>query len=142
MHQTTASCCIEFQFRQVSYRAQFMVLCYPHCTANIEFEIRLFVPLIRENEDTVKSQNDIDRFGAWARKWGMRIQAVKCNMMQLARTRTKINAEYTYEGTILQNVDKIKYLRVTITEDSRWNTHVSNICTKANRTLGFLRRNV
>ena len=24
----------------------------------------------------------------------------------------------------------------------RWNTHVSNICTKSNRTLGFLRRNL
>ena len=53
----------------------------------------------------------------------------------------KINAEYSLEGTILQNVDKIKYLGVTITEDSRWNTHLSNICTKANRTLGFLRQN-
>ena len=51
----------------------------------------------------------------------------------------KINAEYTLEGVILQNVDKIKYLEVTITEDLRWNTHNSNICTKANRKLGFLR---
>ena len=24
----------------------------------------------------------------------------------------------------------------------RWNAHVSNVCTKANRTLGFLRRNL
>ena len=32
--------------------------------------------------------------------------------------------------------------RVTITNDLRWNTHVSNICTKANRALGFLRRNL
>ena len=29
-----------------------------------------------------------------------------------------------------------------ITKDLKWNTHVSNICTKANRTLGFLRRNL
>ena len=29
-----------------------------------------------------------------------------------------------------------------ITSDLRWNTHVSNVCTKANRTLGFLRRNL
>ena len=33
-------------------------------------------------------------------------------------------------------------LGVTITSDLRWNTHVSNVCTKANRTLGFLRRNL
>ena len=84
----------------------------------------------------------IDRLWAWARKWGMRFQPVKCNMMQLTRKRTKkINGEYTFEGTILQNVDKIKYLGVTITEDLRWNTHVSNIWTKVNWTLGFLRQN-
>ena len=72
----------------------------------------------------------------------MRFQPVKCNMMQLTYKRPKqTNAEYTLEGTILQNVDKIKCLEVTITENLRWNTHVSNICTKANRTLGFLRRN-
>ena len=43
-------------------------------------------------------------------------------------------------GTVLENVDNIKYLGVTITNDLKWNTHISNICTKANRTLGFLRR--
>ena len=37
-------------------------------------------------------------------------------------------------------MDNIKYLGVTITNDLKWNTHISNICTKANRTLGFLRR--
>ena len=42
----------------------------------------------------------------------------------------------------LENVESIKYLGVTITSDLRWNTHVSNVCTKANRTLGFLRRNL
>ena len=49
---------------------------------------------------------------------------------------------YTLEGTDLENVESIKYLRVTITSDLRWNTHVSNVCTKANRTLGFLRKNL
>ena len=47
---------------------------------------------------------------------------------------------YTLEGTVLENVDNIKYLVVTIANDFKWNTHISNICTKANRTLGFLRR--
>ena len=41
-----------------------------------------------------------------------------------------------------QNAENIKYLGVTITNDLRWNTHISNVCTKANRTLGFLRRNL
>ena len=46
------------------------------------------------------------------------------------------------EETVLDNVENIKYLGITITNDLKWNTHVSNICTKANRTLGFLRRNL
>ena len=73
----------------------------------------------------------------------MRFQPVKCNMMQLTRKRIKkIHASYIFEGIDLENVEIIKYLGVTITNDLRWNTHVSNICTKANRTLGFLRRNL
>ena len=36
----------------------------------------------------------------------------------------------------------IKYLGVTITNDLKLNTHITNICTKAKRTFGFLRRNL
>ena len=43
---------------------------------------------------------------------------------------------------MLDNVEKIKCLGIIITNDLKWNTHVSNICTKANRTIGFLRRNL
>ena len=116
-------------------------------TADIESEIRLFADdcvcyrEIKDKEDTLKLQRDIDQFGNWARKWGMRFQPVKCSIMQLTRKHsTKIQASYTLEGTVLENTDHIKYLGVTITFDLRWNTHISNICTKANRTLIILRR--
>ena len=118
-------------------------------SADIESEIRLFADdcvcyrEIKNEEDTLKLQRDIDRLGSWARKWGMRFQPVKCNMMQLTNKRSsKIQANYTLEGTVLENVESIKYLGVTITNDLKWNTHISNVCTKANRTLGFLRRNL
>ena len=114
-----------------------------------ESEIRLFADdcvcyhEIKDAEDTMKLQSDIDRLSSWARKWGMRFQPVKCNMMQLTRKRIKkIHASYTLEGTDLENVESIKYLGVTITSGLRWNTHLSNVCTKANRILGFLRRNL
>ena len=76
-------------------------------------------------------------------KIGSRFQPVKCNIMQITRKRTnKIETFYTLEGTVLENVDFIKYLGVTITHDLRCNTNISNMCTKANRTLAFLRRNL
>ena len=65
------------------------------------------------------------------------------NMMQLTKKLTnKIQTTYTLEGTVLENVENIKYmyLGVTITSDLTWNTHISNICTKAIKTLGFLRQ--
>ena len=52
-------------------------------TADIKSEIRLFADdcvcyrEIKDKEDTLKLQRDIDRLGNWARKWGMRFQPVK-----------------------------------------------------------------
>ena len=157
MLQTTVSCCKWCQIRLgpvVSGVPQGTVLGpllfslhINDITADIESEIRLFSDdcvcyrEIKDKEDTLKLQRDIDRLGNWAMKWGMGFQPVKCNMMQLTRKHlNKIHASYTLEGTALENVDNIKNLGVTITNDLKWNTHISNICTKANRTLGFLRR--
>ena len=93
--------------------------------------------------DTLKLRSDIDRLRSWARKWAMRFQPVKCNMVQLTNKRSsKIQTNYTIEGAVLENVESIKYLGVNITNNLKLNTHISIFCTKANRTLGFLRRNL
>ena len=68
-------------------------------SSDIESEIRLFADdcvcyrEIKDEKDTMKLQRDIDRLGSWARKWGMRFQPVKCNMMQLTRKRRNYNYE-------------------------------------------------
>ena len=83
---------------QVSYRAPFFVPCcfFLHINdimSDIESEIKLFADdcvcyrEIKNIEDTLKLQKDIDRLGIWAIKLGMRFQPVKCNMMQLTKTR-------------------------------------------------------
>ena len=83
---------------------------------------------INDTEDTVKLQEDIDRLRCWARSWGMRFQPVKCNIMQITRKRIKkINAFYSLEGTVLENVEKIKYLGVTITNDLKWNRQLRRL---------------
>ena len=56
----------------------------------------------------------------------MRFQPVKSNIMQLTRKRIKkINTVDSLEGTVLENVDNIKYLVVTISKDLKWNTHIN-----------------
>ena len=103
---------------RVSRRAPFSAPCYSPCTTNdilvtadIESKIKLFADdwvcyrEVNDIEHTLKFRRGIDRLGNWARKWGMRFQPVKCNMMQQARKLTnKIQASYTLEGTVLENV--------------------------------------
>ena len=81
-------------------------------SADIESEIRLFADdcvcyrEIKNEEDTLKLQRDIDHLGSWARKWGMRFQPVK--LMQLTnKLSSKIQANYTLRGTVLENVESI-----------------------------------
>ena len=97
-------------------------------TTDIDSEIRLFADdcvcyhEINGTADTVKLQEDIDCLGSWARKWGMRFQSVKCNIMQITKKWIKkINASYNLEGTVLDNVENIKYLGITIGHDLKWN---------------------
>ena len=45
---------------------------------------------IKDTEDTLKLQTDIDQLGCWASKWGMRFQTAKCNVMQIHVTRKQI----------------------------------------------------
>ena len=63
-------------------------------SVNIESDIRLFADdcvcyrEIKNEEDTLELQRDVDRLGSWAGKWGMRFQPVECNMVQLTNKRS------------------------------------------------------
>ena len=57
----------------------------------------------------------------------MIFQPPKCSIMQITRKRVvKINPSYTLEGTVLDNVEKIKYHCITTTDDLK-GTHLSAI---------------
>ena len=102
---------------------------------------------INSIEDISKLLKNIDQLDKWARKWATRFQPMKCNIMQLIKKQIKkINAVYSLEGTVLKNIDNIKYLGETILNTLEWQflriwngilMNVSTVCTKANRTLGF-----
>ena len=63
-------------------------------------------------------------------------------MMQISRKSKHVEHNYKLEGTNLTLVENVKYLGVRITKDLSWSKHINEICTKANRTLGLLRRNL
>ena len=50
--------------------------------------------------------------------------------------------DYSLHNQTLENIQSAKYLGITITDNMDWGQHVSEISSKATKTLGFLRRNL
>ena len=69
----------------------------------------------------------------------MRFNAKKCYVLSI---KNRSSCFYKLNNHILQSVPKNPYLGLMISSDLKWTTHISNICSKASSTLGFLRRNI
>ena len=48
---------------------------------------------------------------------------------------------YSLDGTSLKVVSFVKDLEVMVTKDLTWSNHVSYVTAKANRMVGFIKRN-
>ncbi|MES9882305.1 MAG: reverse transcriptase family protein [Sedimenticola sp.] len=114
----------------------------------IQSQVRLFADdtavylTIDSNKDGQTLQNDLDTLQLWENKWDMHFNPSKCLVLHISRSRTPINTLYNLHGQILQSVASAKYLGVTISNNLTWNTHIHQITNKANKTLGFVRRNI
>ena len=74
----------------------------------------------------------------WALNWRLKFnpQSVKYSASQ----HHPIVAEYTINSEIMQHVDTQRNLGVTFSSDLKWNKHIYEQVTKANRILGMLKR--
>jgi hypothetical protein len=66
----------------------------------------------------------------------------KCNVLTISRKPNPIKYNYSLHGHTLESVESATYLGCLISSDLRWTKHINSICGKANKTLGFLRRNL
>ena len=62
--------------------------------------------------------------------------------MRVTYSHKQIIHDYTLHQQTLGNVQSAKYLGITITENMDWGQHISDISSKAAKTLDFLRRNL
>ena len=74
----------------------------------------------------------------------MKFNVAKCHSMRVTKhpLPKQIIHNYSLYNQVLENVLSAKYLGITITDDLDWSQHISNVTSKAMRTLGFLRRNL
>ncbi|XP_072025079.1 uncharacterized protein [Amphiura filiformis] len=72
----------------------------------------------------------------------MSFNAEKCFLVRITHKKKPIEVEYTLGDSTLQETKSHTYLGVEITNDLKWAKHINNITAKANRSLGFIRRNL
>ena len=66
----------------------------------------------------------------------------RCSTLSATRSQQKLEPSYQLHGQQLEDVPTIKYLGVEIQENLKWSNHITSITNKANKTLGFVCRNL
>lgn len=92
--------------------------------------------------DQLALQQDLNALASWERKWDMQFHPQKCVSLPVTRCREPLPYQYVLHSHTLDTVRSAKYLGITIKKDIGWSDHIENVCSKANRALGFLKRNL
>ena len=117
---------------------------------NIRSSVRLFADdcvlyrNIHSIQDCFILQEDLTSLGQWEADWQMKFNVAKCHSMRVTRHQhhKQILFDYSLHNQTLENVQSAKYLGITISDNMDWGQHISEISSKATKTLGFLRRNL
>ena len=78
----------------------------------------------------------------WAKAWDMQFHPDKCLVMNISKKRHPSKFTYSLHNTDLKTTDTAKYLGIIIGQDMKWTKHITQTCSRANRALGFIKRDV
>ena len=117
---------------------------------NIRSSVRLFADdfVLYRNIKTLTDcqilQDDLNSLGQWETDRQMKFNVAKWHSMRVTRhlPSNQIHFNYWLHQQTLEQVEAAKYLGITTTDNLEWGQHVSDISSKATKTLGFLRRNL
>ena len=85
-------------------------------------------------------QEDLDRITLWCQDWTMDLNQSKCTVMSITRNVSPVISSYMLQNAPVQRTDAQKDLGILVCKDLKWNCHVLEAASKANRMLGFIRR--
>ena len=97
---------------------------------------------IKEPNDGIILQEDLDALHDWEIKWDMSFHPGKCLVLRHSRSKTPIITSYTLHSQTLDTTPSTKYLGTTIQDNGEWKNHINQQAAKGNKVLGFLRRNM
>ena len=92
-----------------------------------------------EDQDTL--QSDLNTLQTWESNNKMEFHPQKCQVICITHKNKPLNHTYKIHDTPLQPTKAAKYLGITIDNNLNFNTHISEITSKASSTLSFISRN-
>ena len=115
---------------------------------DVSSSLRLFADdcllyrVIKSDLDAVHLQCDLDCLSQWAQTWQMKFNFAKCTVIKCTRSHSLSSRDYTLQDHVLETRAQSSYLGITLHNTLTWSFHISNITSRASRTLNFLRRNL
>jgi exonuclease III len=95
---------------------------------------------ITSHQDLTILQRDINKVSAWSKDWGLTFNQKKCTILSLKRNNKPLEYIYRMDNTQLPRTTDAPDLGITITSNLSWNTHINNICSRAQNRKWFLIR--
>ena len=115
---------------------------------NIRSSVRLFPDdcVLYRNiysiQDCFILHEDLISLGQWVANWQMKFNVAKCHSMRVNQHHKQILFDFSLHNQTLENVQSAKYLGITFSDNMDWGQHISEISSRATKTLSFLRRNL
>ena len=91
------------------------------------------------DEDRIKLQQDLNRIAEWSSNWQMPFNVGKCQVLHVGNSNNRY--EYEMNGRKINTSNSVKDLGITLSRDLKFSQHCSEAAKKANRMLGFIKRN-
>jgi len=115
---------------------------------NILSTIRLFADdcviyrIIESVEDSLCLQSDLHTIYSWANKWQMKLNIDKCVVLRCTRLLSPLQLVYKVNDETIKVNEQHRCLGIIFHDHMQWSHHISSMCSKANKSLNFLRLNL
>ena len=92
--------------------------------------------------DCENVQSDLDALCKWSVTWHLSVDASKCKVLSVSKSKNQVILNYMLQGMTLERVREYVDLGVTVDCDLNWNAHVKKVVSKSNKVLGMIKRSI